>query len=397
VSDRVAGLADLAVEVGANVQPGQIVAVSAPLGSEELVRAIAERCYGRGARFVDPFYVDPVLKRIRVEHAEEATLSFVPSWYDDRLLAIGEQRGARIALYPLIPPGTLDGVDPKRAGKDTLPSLASTFTVINARTTNWAIVPWPSVEWARAVHPELDDGDAVERLWHDVLHVCRLDEPDPAAAWERRFEQIERVASELTARRFDALRFEGDGTDLTVGLLPGSIWTGSRMETAGGIVHAPNIPTEETHSAPDPVRVDGVVRATLPLDVDGTLVRGLRVRFEGGRAVEIDADQNADVLRERCSLDEGASRLGEVALVDRESRIGALGRVFANTLLDENAASHLAFGNAYEISAEEPDRARLNRSAIHIDFMIGGNDVDVTGVERGGARVPVLRGGAWQL
>jgi aminopeptidase len=397
VKARIEGLADLAVGVGANVQPGQIVAVSAPLGSEELVRAIAQRCYDRGARFVDPFYVDPALKRLRVEHAAEETLSFVPSWYDDRLLAIGEQRCARIGIYPLIPPGTMAGVDPRRAGKDLLPSLASTFKVINSRTTNWTIVPWPSVEWARAVHGDLPDDDALERLWEQVLHVCRLDESEPEAAWRLRFEQIERVAAALTARRFEALHFEGDGTDLSVGLLRGSLWTGSRMETADGIVHAPNIPTEETHSAPDPERVDGLVRATLPLDVDGAVVHGLRLRFEGGRAVAIEAEENAEVLRERCAVDDGACRLGEVALVDRESRIGALGQVFSNTLLDENAASHLALGNAYEISAEEQDRPRLNRSAIHVDFMIGSNDVEVTGIERGGTRVPVLRDGAWQI
>jgi aminopeptidase len=397
VNDRVARLADLAVGIGANVQPGQVVAVSAPLGSEDLVRAIAERSYDRGARFVDPFYVDPLVKRIRIERAAEETLPFVPSWYDDRLLAIGGEGGARISLNPLIPPGTLDGLDPRRAGKDTLPSLASTFTVINDRSTNWCVIPWVSVEWARTVHPGLADEDAVERLWEQILHVCRLDEPDPAAAWERRFAQIEQIAGELAERRFDALHFEGDGTDLTVGLLGGSLWTAARMVTAGGVVHAPNIPTEETHSAPDPERVDGVVRATRPLDLDGTVVSGIRVRFEGGRAVAIDADENADVLRERCSVDEGAARLGEVALVDRESRIGALGHVFSNTLLDENAASHVAFGNAYAISAEEDCRPQLNTSSVHIDFMIGGDDVDVTGVERGGGRVPVLRGGAWQL
>jgi aminopeptidase len=396
MTDRLARLAEITVDLGANVQPGQIVAIVAPTGAKELVRAIAERAYGRGARFVDPWYFDPYVKRARLEHAAEDTLSFIPPWYEERLLQLSESHGARISLNPAVPPGILDGVDPARAGKDALPNVKSTFTVINSRQTNWVVVPGPTVEWARAVHPDAGDG-ALDLLWEEVLHVCRLDEPDPVAAWNQRFDELERARDRLTELRFDSLHFEGDGTDLTVGLLPGSLWMSARTETVDGIVHAPNIPTEETSTAPDPMRVDGVVRSTKPLDLNGTIVRGLRVRFEGGRAVAIEADENADALRERCAMDEGAARLGEVALVDRESRIGELGTVFGATLLDENAASHLAFGNAYAVSAEEAYRDRINRSAIHVDFMIGGNDVAVTGITRDGERVPVLRDGAWQI
>jgi len=169
------------------------------------------------------------------------------------------------------------------------------------------------------------------------------------------------------------------------------------MQTVEGVVFAPNLPTEEVATTPDPARVDGVVAATKPLDVSGTVVRGLRVRFEGGRAVEIDADENADVLRRRASVDDGASRLGEVALVDRSGRIGRTATIFFNTLLDENAASHLALGNGYAVGVGEEDVPRINQSAIHIDFMIGGDDVAVTGVTRDGREVPVLRGGDWQL
>ena len=397
MNDRLSRLAALAVDLGANVQPGQVVAIIAPTTASDLVRAIAERCYERGARFVDPWLFDPQVKRIRAELADVDTLDFIPQWYEDRLLQLGDGRGCRISLNPAVAPGILDGVDPARAGRDTLPTVRSSFTVINARATNWAVVPGVTPEWARVVHSDLAEDEAVERLWEQVLHVCRLDEPDPVEAWNRRFDELEQVADRLTELRFDAVHFEGHGTDLTVGLLPGSLWMAARMETAGGIVHAPNIPTEETSTAPDPQRVDGVVRSTKPLDLDGTLVRGLRVRFEGGRAVEIDADEGAEAVRTRCAKDEGAARLGEVALVDRESRIGALDTVFSSTLLDENAASHLAFGNAYAISTEEADRERINRSAIHVDFMIGGNDVDVTGIARDGSRVPLLRDGAWQI
>ena len=390
-------LADLAVTTGANVQPGQIVTVGADPAAAELVHAVAESAYRLGARFVDVHYFDPQVKRIRVEHAPEDTLEYVPPWYGERLLALGEHRAARIVLAPLTPPGLLDGLDPARAGRDGLPFLKEAFRVINDRTTNWTIVPYPTESWARAVAGADDAEGSPAELENAVAHVCRLDEPDPAAAWRERMDALEAAAARLNERRFEALRFEGPGTDLTVGLLPTSRWMAARMSTVDGIEHVANIPSEEVATAPDPRRVDGVVRSTKPLEVGGALVRGLRVRFEGGRAVEIDADENADALRGRCGVDEGASRLGEVALVDRESRIGQLDTIFMNTLLDENAASHVALGNAYAISVGEDDLDRINESAIHIDFMIGSDEVEVTGLARGGEQVPVLRGGAWQL
>jgi aminopeptidase len=391
-------LAELIVEVGANVQEGQIVGINADPAAAPVVHELAKACYRRGVRFVDVFYFDPEIKRIRLEHAGEDTLDFVPPWYAQRLLGLGEHKSARIALHPVVPPGTLDGIDPARAGRDQLPSLKEGFQVINAASTNWCVGPSPTEGWAKIVFPELEPSEALERLWEDLVHVLRLDEPDPAGAWKERFATLAEVGGRLTEQRFDALHFEGPGTDLTVGLLPGSIFEGGSHTTAWGLEYGANLPTEEVTSAPDPLRADGVVAATKPLDVGGSVVEGLRVRFEGGRAVQIDADANAEALRARCAGDDGAARLGEVALVDREGRIGPLGRTFFNTLLDENAASHLAFGNAYDSCVDdEESKARLNRSGIHLDFMIGSNEVAVTGITRDGDRVPVLRDGSWQL
>ena len=391
-------LAELLVEVGANVQPGQVVAINADPAAAPVVHELARAAYGRGALFVDVFYFDPAVKRIRLELAPEDTLDYVPPWYAQRLLGHGELKAARIALHPIVPPGTLQGIDPARAGRDALPSLKEGFEVINAGTTNWCVGPSPTEGWAEVVYPGLSPADALTRLWEDLVHVLRLDEPDPGAAWKERFATLAEVGERLTERRFDAVHFEGPGTDLTVGLLPGSIFEGGAHVTSWGLEFDPNLPTEEITSAPDPQRVDGVVAATKPLDIGGSVVEGLRIRFEGGRAVEIDAEANAEALRGRVARDDGAARLGEVALVDREGRIGPLDRVFFNTLLDENAASHLAFGNAYDSCVDdEESKARLNRSAIHLDFMIGSNDVAVTGVTREGERVPVLRDGTWQL
>jgi aminopeptidase len=389
--------ADLAVDFSANVQPGQIVAIEAETGMEPIVRAVAERAYERGARFVDPTYFDPYVKKARLQHAAEDTLEFVPEWYGKRMLQLGDEHAARITFVPRVSPGILNGVDPKRAGRDQLPDIQERLEVINKRLVNWTIMPFPTQPWAEIVYPDLDGEAALARLTEELTHVCRLDEDDPVAAWRERKETLHSVAGRLTERRFDAVRLEGPGTDLTVGLLPSSLWEGGSATTVDGVEHMPNIPTEEVYTTPDPTRADGVVRATKPLDVAGTIVRGLEVRFEGGHAVDIQADSGAEVLRERAAHDADASRLGELALVDREGRIGTLGTTFYNTLLDENAASHIALGNAYEVTVGAEDVAKINKSAIHIDFMIGGEDVQVTGITGDGREVPVLLNGTWQV
>jgi len=392
--------AELIVGFGANVQPDQVVAVEAPPEAAPLVHRIARLAYERGARYVDVVYFDPLVKRMRVELASEDSLSWVPPWLGRRILDLGELDAARIRLTPLVPPGLLSGLDSTRASRDRLPSLREVLQTIDDRSTAWTISPFPTEAWARVVFPELEPTAAVEALWRDVEHVCRLDETDPVGAWERRITEIWQAASRLDELGLDALRFVGPGTDLTVGLLPSSRFArdGGRATTRTGIQHMPNLPTEELFTTPDPERTEGVVAATKPLDLSGSLVTGLRVRFEAGRAVEIEADSEAEALRARCATDEGASRLGEVALVDGESRIGRLGRTFFSTLLDENAASHIALGDAYALPVGDPvDLARINQSEIHIDFMIGSDEVTVSGVTRAGDEVPLLVGGTWQI
>jgi aminopeptidase len=389
--------AQLAVDFSANVQPGQIVAIEAETGMEPIVRAVAERAYERGARFVDPTYFDPYVKRSRLQHAPDDSLEFVPEWYGNRMLQLGDVRAARIVFVPRVSPGILNGVDPKRAGRDQLPDIQERLEIINKRLVNWTIMPFPTQPWAELVYPDLDGEAALARLTEELSHVCRLDEDDPVAAWRERKETLHSVAARLSEHHFDAIRLEGPGTDLTVGLLPTSLWEGGSTTTVDGIEHMPNVPTEEVYTTPDPTRADGVVRATKPLDVAGTIVRGLEVRFEGGHAVDIRADSGAEVLRERAGYDADASRLGELALVDREGRIGTLGTTFYNTLLDENAASHIALGNAYELTVGAEDVPKINKSAIHVDFMIGGDDVEVTGLKSRGEEVPVLLNGTWQI
>ncbi len=390
--------ADLLVGFGANVQPGQIVAIGGDIGKEEVMRALTESAYRHGARFVDAAFFDLHLKHARLKYAAPETLDFVPSWYGERILALGDQRCARIGLSGPIAPGLLDDIDPALIGRDQLPFLKESGKVVNDATTNWTIGPCPSRPWASLVHPSLDSDAALAKLVEELVHILRLDEDDPVAAWTARADGLVAAAERLTTHRFDALHFEGPGTDLQVGLLPSSRFAAARFQTVDGIVHMPNLPSEEVFSTPDPTRTAGVVRSTKPLVVGGSIIRGLEVEFQDGRAVRIDAEENADVLRGYTSKDPGAARLGEVALVDRDGRIGKLGTTFFDTLLDENAASHIALGSAYAECVEEPaDRARMNESQIHIDFMIGSDDVSVTGISATGERMPVLAGGDWQV
>ena len=229
------------------------------------------------------------------------------------------------------------------------------------------------------------------------MHICRLDEPDPVAAWGERMEQIEHAKAALNELRLDAVHLRGPGTDLEIGLLPSSKWMGGHLTTCYGLVHHPNLPTEEVFAVPDPERVHGTVRASKPLQLSGSIVRDFTVRFEGGRVAGIEAAANGAVLEGKAARDEGASRLGEIALVDGRGRVGPLQTVFYDTLIDENAASHMALGQGFDWAVDEADAGRVNRSQIHIDFMVGSDEMEVDGVTAAGEHVPLLRGGAWQV
>jgi aminopeptidase len=341
---------------------------------------------------------DPWVKRQRLAYADESTLDYVPGWMIDRMEWLSDEHAARVTLTGPASPEALAGIDPARGGRDLLPYLPNTGDVVNRATTNWCVAPAPTPGWATLVYPDLDPDEALDRLWDAIAHICRLDEGDPAAAWQERARTLESVAARLTERRFDAIRLHGPGTDLTVGLLPSSTWHAADFTTVDGLRHFPNIPSEETFTTPDPTRAEGHVTATRPLEVYGAMIDGIRVEFSGGKVTRIDADRGADTLRSIAAKDEGSARLGELALVDKEGRIGPLGTTFYETLLDENAASHIALGNGYELGVgDEEERAKVNQSQVHVDFMIGSLELDVDGIPSDGEPVPLLRGGTWQL
>lgn len=397
-ADLTRRLAELAVRFGANVQPGQVVGVGSYVGKEELTRAVAREAYAAGARWVDVIYYDDLVKHERLARAVEDSLDFIPPWMSERLLWLSDERAARIGLSGPQAPGAFDDIEPARAGRDLLPWLPESSDVVNGRTTNWSIVPGPTANWAQAVYPHLEQAQALDTLWGAVERMCRLDEADPVAAWEERMAEMLDAARRLNERRFDAIRLHGPGTDLTIGLLPSSAWDAATFETVAGLLHHPNLPTEEVFTTPDPQRADGVVTMTMPRELYGAIVEGIRIEFEGGRAVRIDAEKGAETLRAAASKDDGASRLGELALVDGSGRIGPLQTVFYDTLIDENAASHLALGSGLPMGLADPaDTERMNESAIHIDLMIGSPRLDVDGITAGGEHVPVLRDGQWQV
>jgi len=396
-ADRLERLADLAVH-GANVQPGQVLMITGEIGNEDVARAVATAGYRRGATFVDVDYFDPHVKHARIEFADPSSLDFVPKWYGTRMVEHADDEGARVTLATLTAPNLMDDLDQTLVGRDMLPRVKELTKIVGDRSTNWCIVPAPHPAWASIVYPDLGEEEAYERLWDELEHVLRLDDGDAAAAWDARMAVLRDAAERLTARAFDAIELRGPGTELSIGMLPTHRWWAADFTRADGLRHLPNLPTEEVFTTPDPLRTSGHVTSTKPLAFrDGTIVRGLRVRFENGVAVEIDADTNADTLKSLLDIDEGARRLGELALVDRQGRIGPLGTVFYNTLLDENAASHIALGGGFKFLVDEDVVPRVNESGQHIDFMIGSNEVDVDGVTADGERVPVLRGGDWQL
>jgi aminopeptidase len=399
---RLDRLAQLAVDVGANVEPGQLVEVVA--GSIEhapLARAIARGAYEAGARYVDVQYADQHVRKAMIELADEDVLTWSTPWALARLETFGAERGAQISIAGDPEPELLADVDQVRVGKARpIEAVKARMELIARRKLAWTIVPFPNEGWARTIFGESD----VERLWEAVEFTLRLDEDDPAAAWNTRMEELERRAERLSARRFDAIHLRGEGTDLTVGLLPQARWSAARFTTAWGSQHIPNLPTEEVFTTPDFRRTEGTVRSTKPLSLGGILVRDLRMRFEGGRAVEVDASSGADVVRTQMETDGGAARLGELALVDGSSRVGQTGITFWNTLFDENATCHIAFGNRVGVNVleepatqEEGEALGINYSAVHVDFMVGGPEVDVDGITRDGAAVPILRDDVFQL
>jgi len=400
--DRLRRYAELAVRVGANVGEGQYVLVTGLVEHAPLARVIADAAYDAGARWVDVTYGDNHVRRSRIEKGPDEMLEHTPPWSLKLFEELGKQNGAMISITGDPTPELLADLDQERVGKARqVDAMKQHLRNVMARQVNWTIVAHPNEGWAQTVYGEPD----VERLWQEVAQTVRLDEPDPVAAWEEHVRRLEERARALNESALDAIRFRGPGTDLTIGINRASRWHSARTETAFGRKHIPNVPTEEVFTTPDYRRAEGTVRSTMPLALPGNIIRDLELRFENGRIVEVNASTGKEYVEQQVASDDGAARLGEVALVDASSRVGQVGHIFFNTLFDENATCHIAFGSgiaycvegAQELPPDEQQAAGINQSSVHTDFMIGGPEVEVTGLTVDGDEVPVIVDDQWQL
>jgi aminopeptidase len=396
---RLIAYARLLVRAGVNLAEGQELLVQAQHEHAPLVRAIAEEAHAVGARYVDVGYSDRRVHRAFVAAAADDMLGWTPPWMVQRLERAIDVGAAVIGISCDSGAHIFEGIDGDRLARARFRDFDKTWLDgVMGRRLAWSLVAYPTETWAREALGEPD----LDRLWDAMAHALRLDEPDPAASWQHRLTELEARAQALSERRFTALRYRGPGTDLEVGLIEGARWMAGRERTVEGRVHAPNLPTEEVFTSPHRLRAEGTVRSTMPLALRGTVVEGLELRLAGGEVVEARADRGEDALRADLAIDDGARRLGEVALVDSSSRVGETGVTFNNTLYDENAAAHIAWGAGIpwaldDVPAEGRAEAGLNDSATHTDFMVGSPEVEIDGIEPGGTAVPLLRAGAWQL
>ena len=402
---RLARLAEIAVRVGLNLRAGQELVMTASIEALPLARLITDAAYRAGATVVTTFFSDDQQTLSRFKHAQPESFDHAPGWLFEGMAEAFRRGAARLAIVGE-DPNLLVGQDAgliARANRARAQAYRPALELITASAINWSLVPYATPAWARAVFPGLAKAEAVERLWNAVFAATRVDADDPVAAWTEHNATLMTRRRMLNEKRYAALRFRGPGTDLTVGLADEHAWMGGQTKARNGVTGNPNIPTEEVFTTPHAARTSGTVMATKPLAYQGSLIRDIRVRFEGGAIVEASASAGQEVLQRMIGTDDGARRLGEVALVPASSPISASGLLFLNTLFDENAASHIALGQAYKKCFVDGDtlteadfRSRGgNSSLIHVDWMIGSAQVDVDGVDAQGKAEPLMRAGEW--
>lgn len=398
-------LAEVAVRVGLGLKPGQELVVTAPLEALALVRRITEHAYKAGASLVTTFFSDEEATLMRYRHSREEGFDTASAWLYEGMAAAYKNGAARLAVVGE-DPSLLAKEDPdkvSRANRARSKAYMPALSLIAGFDINWTIVSAATPAWAKAVFPNDPEDVAISKLWAAIFSASRVDTADPIAAWASHNAGLQTRTRMLNEKNYAGLHFRGPGTDLRVGLADGHEWNGGSAKAKNGVVCNANIPTEEVFTTPHKDRVDGFVSSTKPLSYNGTLIQDIQVKFEGGRIVEAKARTGEAVLNKVLETDEGARRLGEVALVPFSSPISQSGLLFFNTLFDENASSHIALGQAYSkcirdggsMSEDELAARGANKSLIHIDWMIGSDKVDVDGITQDGRAEPLMRGGEW--
>ncbi len=398
--------AELTVKSGLGLRAGQQLLMTAPLEAIDLVRRITFHAYTAGASLVTTLYSDEKTALMRFEAGHAAIFDAAPDWlFNGMAEAFRDGNCARLAIIGE-DPALLSAQDPEklsRANRARSKAYKPVIEQITSFATNWCIISAATPSHARNVFPELSDADAMAALWAAIFKCTRADQPNPVAAWAAHNAALHARVELLNKKRFAALAYKGPGTDFTLGLVDNHVWSGGASMAKNGIICNPNIPSEEVFTMPHRERVDGIVRATKPLSYQGTLIDGISVRFEKGRIVEGHATKGESIFQKMIQTDDGAARLGEVALVPHSSPISASGIIFNETLYDENAASHIAVGQAYsqnmagtsEMTAEAKLAAGMNTSLVHVDWMIGSAELDVAGINKDGSREALMRRGEW--
>ncbi len=405
-------LAEVAVKIGLNLQPGQRLLIGTPLHNSQtpietapLVRRIAAHAYRAGARLVDVVWDDDQLRLTRLREASRDLIDEYPHWQVKTALEYLERKDAIMGIYSH-DPKLFDGEDPQLLGKLEQINAENTASIMNyivTNATNWLMIPAVVPGWASRVFPDIPPEEQDARLWDAIFNICRIKQADPVAGWQKHIRGLNMRGDYLTQKQYTSLHYRGSGTDLTIGLPAGHVWKSAAMTNASGIVFTANIPTEEVFTLPHCDQVEGTVTATKPLAFGGGLVDHFSLTFSGGRVVKITAGKGEENLRMLIDTDQGASRLGEVSLVPHSSPISQSGLTFSNILIDENASCHLALGQAYKfnlaggeiLSDDAFAAAGGNLSMIHIDFMVGSGEMDVDGLRDGSNPEPVMRSGEW--
>ncbi|MGO8709760.1 MAG: aminopeptidase [Terracidiphilus sp.] len=400
-------LAQVAIHVGLGLKPGQELVMTASLDSAGLARRITEQAYRAGASLVTTLFNDEESALLRYRYAADASFDRASNWLYDGMAAAFKSGAARLAIAGANP-SLLSDQDPGkvgRANRAVSQAYRPALELITRHEINWTIVAGATSAWAAAVFPDDGPDAALARLWDAIFSTTRINTADPVSAWRAHDAELQKHAAFMNAKRYSALQYRGPGTDFRLGLADDHEWLGGGTHAGNGVYCIPNMPTEEIFSAPHKDRADGTVTATKPLSHQGTLIEGIQVRFEKGRIVEARATRGQEVLEKLIDTDEGARRLGEVALVPHSSPIAQSGLVFYNTLFDENAASHIALGQSYssclrdgdKLSSEELAVRGANDSLIHVDWMIGSAQLDIDGITASGAIEPVMRKGEWAM
>ena len=397
--------AQLTVRSGLNVAAGQEVLITAPIEAVALVRRITVHAYRAGAALVTTLYNDEQNTLARFAHAQDGSFDKAAGWLFNGMAEAFKGGAARLGIIgenPALLAGQ-DAAKVARANRARSTAYRPALELITGFAINWCIISCATPAWAKSVFPQLPPEESLASLWQAIFKCTRADLPDPVAAWAAHTKALHARTAMLNAKRYSALKYRGPGTDLGIGLVDGHVWCGGASQARNGILCNPNIPSEEVFTMPHRERVNGTVRATKPLSYQGTFIEGIRVRFEKGRIVESHAEKGHDVFAKMIDTDDGAARLGEVALVPHSSPISASGIIFNETLFDENAASHIAVGQAYSQnlrdaaakSKDEMAAAGANSSLIHVDWMIGSGELDVDGVLADGTVEPLMRQGEW--